>query len=174
MKRSAVIVLACMVLLPSVVMLARSAGRAASGEPSIFAPITLEAAKANAAASGKLLVVNVWATWCPPCLQMRSSTWRDQELEAWIGTSAVAIAVDADGAGDQLRGLHVTALPTILVFGPSQRVPGSTGGGDVTLQEVGRIVGFRTAPQLVAEFERLLLSMSGAGGASGAGGTGGE
>ena len=45
---------------------------------------------------GKILVVNFWATWCPPCVAEMPSLDRFQQMFAARGVEVLAISVDDD------------------------------------------------------------------------------
>ena len=45
---------------------------------------------------GKIVVVNFWATWCPPCIEEMPSLNRLSEKYADRGVAVVAISVDED------------------------------------------------------------------------------
>ncbi len=50
---------------------------------------------------GKLLVLNFWATWCPPCVQETPSLSRFAEGMASQGVVVLAISVDKDAKAYQ-------------------------------------------------------------------------
>jgi thiol-disulfide isomerase/thioredoxin len=54
---------------------------------------------------GKLLVINVWASWCPPCLQEMASLERLAWSEAGQKFTVIGISTDdyPDAAKDRLR-----------------------------------------------------------------------
>ena len=53
---------------------------------------------------GKVLVVNFWATWCPPCLEEMPAFVKLQEEFAGRGLQFVGIAIDdADSVRDFLK-----------------------------------------------------------------------
>jgi cytochrome c biogenesis protein CcmG/thiol:disulfide interchange protein DsbE len=62
---------------------------------------------------GKVVVLNFWATWCPPCVEETPSLNHLQQHIAPMGGVVLGISVDEDGAAyDQfLRDLHVV-FPT--------------------------------------------------------------
>ena len=45
---------------------------------------------------GKILVINFWATWCPPCVEEMPSLNRFQQAFAGRGVEVLAISVDED------------------------------------------------------------------------------
>jgi cytochrome c biogenesis protein CcmG/thiol:disulfide interchange protein DsbE len=62
---------------------------------------------------GKVVVLNFWATWCPPCVEETPSLNHLQQHIAPLGGVVLGISVDEDGATyDQfLRDQHVV-FPT--------------------------------------------------------------
>ena len=47
---------------------------------------------------GKVIMVNFWATWCPPCLEEMPAMDRLYRRHKDAGFTLVAVSVDADGA----------------------------------------------------------------------------
>ena len=100
--------------------------------------------------SGKVVMVNFWATWCSPCIRELPSINRLQAELGGADFTVVAINIDAGGAadaapyakdlkignldlyldprGDTSRAMGVKVLPTTVVY-------------DRTGQEVGRLEG---------------------------------
>jgi thioredoxin 1 len=113
----------------------------ATPEPRVFTKVSIADGRAQIAGTPKLLIVDVWASWCPPCLQMKRETWIDARVEEWISANAIAIALDADNAGEEGSGLHVRYLPTIIVYA-------DRGKG---VEEVDRKIGF-VGPQETVEW----------------------
>ncbi len=48
---------------------------------------------------GRVVVLNVWATWCAPCVAEMPALQRLHERLGDAGVSVVAVSVDAEGAG---------------------------------------------------------------------------
>ncbi len=129
-------------------VVARSGKQARAGEPPIFASMSLDEGLAAIKATDKLLIVDVWAPWCPPCISMKESTWRDSRLETWAANHAVTIAINSDDSGNQLAGSNVTALPTVLIFAERSGVA----------KEVARVVGFKSAEELLDLLKPLAMA----------------
>ena len=47
---------------------------------------------------GKVVVLNFWATWCPPCVEEMSSLDRLHRKLAPLGAMVLGVSVDADAA----------------------------------------------------------------------------
>ena len=90
-----------------------------------------------AAFAGEVLVINLWATWCPPCVAEMPTLDRLQEILGGIGVRVLALSQDRGGAavverfyartgvrhlgiwldprGAAARALGARALPTTLI-----------------------------------------------------------
>jgi thiol-disulfide isomerase/thioredoxin len=107
---------------------------------------------ARADLAGRAVVVELWATWCPPC---RSTLGWLANLKARHGDrlAVVTVAVDSDAAdvirirdglgapfvwtmadGEVVRALgDVTSVPTLFLFGPDGKTGGVFYGAPPTL-----------------------------------------
>jgi thiol-disulfide isomerase/thioredoxin len=98
---------------------------------------------------GKLVILNLWATWCQPCLKEMPSL---EKLEARLGPALVVLAVSEDRGGAEMvkpflakldldkikigldpkssaiHALHARGLPTSLVVGADGTVLGRVEG----------------------------------------------
>jgi cytochrome c biogenesis protein CcmG/thiol:disulfide interchange protein DsbE len=63
---------------------------------------------------GKVVVLNFWATWCPPCIEEMPSLVQMQQKMKSKGVEVVAISVDADqGAYRDFLKAHNVDLLTV-------------------------------------------------------------
>jgi len=88
----------------------------ALGSESPFSDISFAEAKTKAAAEKKLLLIDFTATWCGPCKQMDKTTWSDPTIIDWIKKNVIVLQVDVDQKKDLAQSMHVSMMPTIVVF----------------------------------------------------------
>ncbi len=105
-----------LVIVVLVAGLAVAAGAEEAKPPAVFSPLPFEQALQEASASGKLLLVDAMASWCPPCRKMDETTWRDPKVMAWVASHALAIQIDVDEVATLAQELRIEAMPTMLLF----------------------------------------------------------
>lgn len=108
-----------------------------------FAKLSLPEALAKAGETKKVVMVDVFTTWCGPCKKLDAETWPDARVSAWLGEHAVAIKLDADREKETAKQHRIGAYPTLLFLKP-----------DGT--EIGRLVGFRPPETFLKEAGDLL------------------
>ncbi|MCU0689617.1 MAG: thioredoxin family protein [Phycisphaerales bacterium] len=117
----------------------KRAAAGAGGLPPVFSSMTFAEAVAENKTSGKPLIVNFSASWCPPCQTMKKEVWPTAQVENWVAANAKAIYVDVDQDGAAAQQMGIRGIPTIVIFKNGQKV---TQGG------------FKDAGELVAWFEK--------------------
>ncbi len=110
-----------------------------TGEPEVFSDAGYEADRAAAVEQDRLHLVYATATWCPPCQQMKKTTWVDADVESWVEQHGIVTALDVDEHPQIAGELGVRAMPTMILF---------EGG-----EELGRRTGYTGAAELVAWME---------------------
>lgn len=80
----------------------------------------LEAALAQAKATGRPVLVDTYADWCAQCKELDDKTWPDPQVAAWVRAHAVAVRIDTYKARKDLaprlgidRPAPVPARPTV-------------------------------------------------------------
>jgi peroxiredoxin len=115
---------------------------------------------------GKVVFVNVWATWCPPCVEEMPTIQQLYERLHSRGLEILAVSLDALGAQVVVPFMQSRRLsfPTLLdTKNLVQRLYRTTGVPESFIVDkrgilVEKVVGPRdwVQPQLLTQFERLL------------------
>lgn len=63
---------------------------------------------------GKILVLNFWATWCPPCLRELPLFDALQSTRAEAGLQVIGIAIDNQGDVENFLAEHPVSFPILL------------------------------------------------------------
>jgi cytochrome c biogenesis protein CcmG, thiol:disulfide interchange protein DsbE len=85
-----------------------------AGKPAVDFPLTL-AGKSERLSDlkGKVVVLNFWATWCPPCVEETPSLNRLEKYIDSRGGMVLGVSIDEDGAAyEQFLRDHSVAFPT--------------------------------------------------------------
>lgn len=92
----------------------------------------------KAQAENKVIFLDIYATWCGPCKQLKKNTFTDPEVGAYFNDHFINATFDGEhGEGIHLAqhyGIH--AYPTMLFINP-----------DGTVRET--VIGYRSANQLM-------------------------
>ena len=69
---------------------------------------------------GQIVVLNLWATWCPPCIEEMPSLVRMQQLMKDKGITVLAVSMDVD-EGNYRRFLRDHNVNLLTVRDPDQK-----------------------------------------------------
>lgn len=109
---------------PSIVALAMLLGGTEGDTASIRWRTDESRAFAEAARSGRPLLIDGWADWCAGCKLLDRNTWSDPRIRAEILAHFVPLRMDLgaeDSAAEvRARALGVAALPAVLLCSPSR------------------------------------------------------
>src|SRR4051812_48064980 len=97
-------------LLWPMLLAAADAALPAEDPPPVFDRRPYEEAKAAAVKDKKWFLVKATASWCGPCKQMDKTTWRDEQVVAWLKDHAVAVQLDVDEQKPLSRQLDIQAM----------------------------------------------------------------
>ena len=99
---------------------------------------------AKAKAEDKLIFMDIYATWCPPCKAMTKNVFPLEKVGTYFNKNFVNVKIDAEkGEGVALAQKYkVTAYPTFLLIDSSGEV-------------VGRLVGGASADDFITKIEAL-------------------
>jgi peroxiredoxin len=75
---------------------------------------------------GKVVLVNFWATWCPPCVEELPSLMNLQERMKDRGIVVLGVSIDVDGDAYH-RFLKLHNINFVTVRDPEQKVAGMYG-----------------------------------------------
>lgn len=68
---------------------------------------------------GQWIILNIWASWCPPCIKEMPSLQAVQDAYGGQGIKVIGISVDRDMEGDKLRKVmrHYNFGPIAAYYG---------------------------------------------------------
>ena len=115
------------------------------GGSDVFFEGSLDEVFAQAKKQEKLIVVDVYTTWCGPCKLLDKTTWSDARVKKLLGEDVIGVKIDAEkGEGiDFARKYKISAYPNLLILNAE---------GEVVSRQVGYV-----APAQFLEWVRQVI-----------------
>lgn len=105
---------------------------------------SFEDAQKTALATNRFIIVDFWATWCGPCLEMEKTVWNNNQLEETL-EGFVKLKIDIDENRELATKYGISSIPNILIIDANGKV-------------IQNILGFQNIQNLKSEIEKFNLS----------------
>ena len=89
----------------------------AKNEGIVFFKGSFQEALAKAKAENKPVFVDVYATWCGPCKQLKKKTFKDEKVGDYYNKNFINVAIDGESKEGEMvaRKYGVQGYPTLLI-----------------------------------------------------------
>ncbi len=115
----------------------------APNEEHAFHDLSLTQAIKLARQEEKIVMIDFYTTWCPPCKELDRTTWKNVDVIAWLRDNAVAIKIDAEKELEIAKQYKLTGYPTLAFVRPGEG-------------EIDRHVGYLSAEAFIATADAVL------------------
>ena len=82
----------------------------------------LSTALAEARSTNRRVLVDFYASWCPPCIAMKHEVWPDADVARAVNAGYIPVVVDADHDNGLSSRYRVEGIPAILLLDADGRV----------------------------------------------------
>ncbi|AWK03639.1 hypothetical protein HYN56_05140 [Flavobacterium crocinum] len=103
-----------------------------------------EDAQKMALTTNRFIIVDFWATWCGPCLEMEKNIWNNEQLQETL-QGFVKLKIDIDSNKELAAKYGINSIPNILIIDANGKV-------------IHNILGYQNISNLKSEIEKFNLS----------------
>ncbi len=104
--------------------------------------------KHRAEEEGKLIFMDMSASWCGPCRALEQNVFSDKEVGEFMDSNFICVKMDVDTEQGQILAAEydVSSIPAMLIL-------------DSQMNLLGRTVGYRDKSQFLADMRQLLAEI---------------
>lgn len=103
-----------------------------------------EDAQKMALTTNRFIIIDFWATWCTPCLEMDKNIWNSNQLEETL-QGFIKLKINIDENRDLANKYGISGIPNILITDANGKV-------------IHNILGYKNVQNLKSEIEKFNLS----------------
>lgn len=105
-----------------------------------------EQAKKEAIATNKFIVIDFWASWCKPCVEMNYKTWSDSNVKKTL-SNFVTVKLDINSNKNLASTYNVNVIPCVIVT-------------DANGTLISSITGFKKPNEIIRYLENYIIDTS--------------
>jgi thioredoxin 1 len=78
--------------------------------------------------TGKPILADFSATWCPPCQAMKHDSWPDPHVRDLANANYIPLAIDIDQDQETASRYNISSIPTVMILSTDGQVRRSNTG----------------------------------------------